>query len=356
MSAVTVSPRDSQKGGQLWRPMMRVIAIKNRWTIVAVGALSMAVLIVILVERAGLGGLYSSYLSNRCNTIRPGDGCGGLSNMFQAKRTVFSAVELLMRAIPVVIAVFVGAPLLSREFENNAYRFTWTQGMGRARYANSAIVLVGCFVGILSLVLGFSFAWYAHPFEVAGHASMWAPGVFDEAGPVYALWTLLLYVIGVLIGLIARRIVAAMAWAVALTAGVIIGWTSAGLGWALGLSPQVTTSVSPEGIGLGRLDAAALPDSALHGSWLIQAWITNARHEVLNPLATSRVQARLDSTPHGFVDHPIQWLEHHGFHYLVTFQGPDRFGYFHGGMAVALVILTGLGLLGASRLVRREPA
>ncbi len=44
-------------------------------------------------------------------------------------------VSSLMFVVPVLLGVFVGAPLISRELDTGTFRFAWTQGAGRTRWA-----------------------------------------------------------------------------------------------------------------------------------------------------------------------------------------------------------------------------
>ena len=45
-------------------------------------------------------------------------------------------VMLVMQAVPVIIGVFLGAPLLAREYTAGTVRFAWTQSIGRTRWAD----------------------------------------------------------------------------------------------------------------------------------------------------------------------------------------------------------------------------
>ncbi len=50
-------------------------------------------------------------------------------------------VSSLMFAVPVLLGAFAGAPLLSRELDSGTFRFAWTQGAGRTRWAVSTLVV-----------------------------------------------------------------------------------------------------------------------------------------------------------------------------------------------------------------------
>ena len=48
--------------------------------------------------------------------------------------TGLTLTAALFQVIPPLIGAFVGAPVLARELETGTFRFTWTQGFGRARW------------------------------------------------------------------------------------------------------------------------------------------------------------------------------------------------------------------------------
>ena len=67
--------------------------------------------------------------------------CGQLANnfLFQVGATTFYPVVYLLGmagvvAVPAVIGVFWGAPLIAREFETGTYRLAWTQSATRTRW------------------------------------------------------------------------------------------------------------------------------------------------------------------------------------------------------------------------------
>ena len=43
-----------------------------------------------------------------------------------------------LQVIPALVGVFVGGPVLAREWETGTFRFAWTQGCGRMRWAGIA--------------------------------------------------------------------------------------------------------------------------------------------------------------------------------------------------------------------------
>src|SRR5262249_28337251 len=64
---------------------------------------------------------------------------GGDSSVLQSGGA--QTVSSLMFGVPVLLGAFTGAPLLSRELESGTFRFAWTQGAGRTRWAASTLLV-----------------------------------------------------------------------------------------------------------------------------------------------------------------------------------------------------------------------
>jgi hypothetical protein len=51
-------------------------------------------------------------------------------------------VSIALQAVPALIGAFVGGPVLAREMESGTYRYAWTQGFGRWRWAMGKLVVL----------------------------------------------------------------------------------------------------------------------------------------------------------------------------------------------------------------------
>jgi hypothetical protein len=130
-----------------------------------------------------------------------------------------SAVWLsLLHAVPGLIGMFVGAPLLARDFELGTMPFVWCQGFTPLRWTATKLVLVGGAVGAAVVPIGMLFAWWYPPgaYVVWGNTILVWPGVTYPLGEsdlfpaAYVRWTLLAFVLGALAGALLRRTVPAM--------------------------------------------------------------------------------------------------------------------------------------------------
>jgi len=119
-------------------------------------------------------------------------------------------VSSLLFAVPVLLGAFAGAPLLSRELESGTFRFAWTQGAGRTRWALSTLVVPALAVVAATGACTGIFFWYFRPFFALGQVSEMLPLTFALLGVAFAAWSLLAYTLAAFLGALLRRTVLAM--------------------------------------------------------------------------------------------------------------------------------------------------
>src|SRR6266566_1227993 len=187
---------------------------------VLLGALSLYLLVTGLKIRAAYASVTACHPAGSA-------GCQQLSQLFDVGyyRTARTTSGLL-QAVPVLIGVFAGAPLLARELETGTFRFAWTQGCGRTRWAIAKLVPLAAALAAAAAAFSLLFSWYYHPFFVKGSDGVLAPQLFGLRGVAFAAWTLAAFAIGVSAGVVTRRTVPAMAAALA-------AWTGLDLATAL---------------------------------------------------------------------------------------------------------------------------
>lgn len=184
-------------------------------TIVAAAALAVLA-IVLLITGFRLSHAFDSTVIG-CQAH--GD-CAAADNALQGQDTALQDLtRLLMYAVPAVIGVFWGAPLLARELETGTYQLAWTQGVTRARWFGVKLVLTGlasvATAGLLSLMV----TWWFSPLERVA-AGRITPGEFSQGGIVIIGYAAFAFALGVAAGLLIRRTLPAMAVTLAIFVGV----------------------------------------------------------------------------------------------------------------------------------------
>ncbi|GCE50323.1 hypothetical protein EI42_04802 [Thermosporothrix hazakensis] len=123
-------------------------------------------------------------------------------------RTWYSLVFQSFPLLPFVVGIFLGAPLLAREYEKRTHLFVWTQSMSRTRWLSTNLMLLGSAVvlgfGALSLVA----TWWSFVQDATFSFSPWS--TFMIRGSVLVANVLFGLLFGVMIGAIVRRVLPAM--------------------------------------------------------------------------------------------------------------------------------------------------
>ena len=167
----------------------------------------------------------------------------------------------LLLVIPVLLGVFVGAPVLARELETGTFRFAWTQGCGRLRWAVTKLGLLATALTAAAWAFSQLFSWYFHPFIADGQVSRLLPLAFGALGVAFAAWTLAAFAIGAFAGAVIRRTVPAMAVSLAV-------WTVLDFATAIFLRAHYQAPLTLRG------GAPFMPPPSVGNSWVVSQWIT----------------------------------------------------------------------------------
>jgi hypothetical protein len=227
-------------------------------------------------------------------------------------------------AVPVLIGAFAGAPILSRELEVGTFRFAWTQGAGRTRWTLARLALPAVMVTAAAAVFSQLFGWFYYPFFATGDSAL-APQYFELTGIAFAAWTLAAFAIGALAGVLIRKVVPAIAAAMAAWAGLLL-----------------VTSLY-----LRRLYQAPLSvRNGGHGApgvspWLISQWWTGPNGKTIT--SENKIIALINHPQPGYT----QWT---------TYEPGTRYWHFQFIEGGWLLVLSLLLIAAAIWLIRRRAA
>jgi ABC-type transport system involved in multi-copper enzyme maturation permease subunit len=349
MTALTVAVgQDRDLRPVPWRRMVWVTWRQHRIALAGVAALLGGGAVYLLIM--GLSIHHSYAAATACHPATP-DYCGNLiGNFLSTYWTGAQLTSVLLQLVPVLIGAFVGAPVLARELETGTFRFIWTQGFGRARWAVAKLTMLAVVVTAAAGAFSVLYAWYIRPFLAAAvsQQSSLAGEIFDLKGVAFAAWTLAAFAIGALAGMLIRRIVPAMAATLAVYAGLAFTTTL----WLRQhyLAPLVTSS--PGG-----------PPGPANAALPVSQWYTGPNgkpvsQSVINHLLrgyqpnVTKVGRNSFKT---FVD-PHQYLAQHGYTQWMSYQPASRFWPFQWIESGWLVALSLILIAATIWLVRRRAA
>ncbi len=92
--------------------------------------------------------------------------------------------------MPIAIGMFLGAPLLAREYAAGTASFAWTQDAGRLRLVLTKVVLLGLAVLAAGAVIGWLAQWSVQPVAIRPTANFdrWDPALFDATPVTEPAW------------------------------------------------------------------------------------------------------------------------------------------------------------------------
>lgn len=261
---------------------------------------------------------------------------------------------LVLQPVPALIGAFIGAPMLAREMETGTFRYAWTQGFGRWRWALAKLVMVGVAVTVVAGAFSLLVSWYYQPYVAAGYRAQYSvpsvlsPGLFDVRGVDFAAWTLAAFAIGALAGMLIRRVVPAIVATLAAYCGLAL--VAGNLLRAHYMAPLVAKN-------------ANIPGSALINSeWWTKggkfAFGGQVPFNLLPPLCPSSFKPGPGGAGGGVVTNgsltPAQCLIEHGYTHWASFEPASRFWPFQwievGWLLALSVLLIAVTVL----LVRRR--
>ncbi|MEH0420354.1 ABC transporter [Streptomyces sp. B21-083] len=171
------------------------------WTILAAAALSVAWMV---YQRGQLVDFLDGY-------GYPGKDLSDADGAFQQYDDAFSSVAFGLQAIPVLLGVFLGAPLLAGDLENGTAKLVAAQSMSRTRWLATKLALTGLVVLVSTVALSAVFGWWWSPVKSEVTVLDWtSTDAFNNTGPVPFALTLLSVFGGVAIGAVLRRTLMAM--------------------------------------------------------------------------------------------------------------------------------------------------
>jgi hypothetical protein len=343
MTALTVPARPVEDTGPrpvLWRRMAWVTWRQHRTALAGVAALLGALAVGLWLIGLRLHHAYAAAAA--CHPAASAI----CYDMFSSFNTMdgFLATGVILQILPALIGAFAGAPVLAREMETGTFRYVWTQGFGRWRWALAKLVLLAvalpAAVGLFTLLT----SWYYEPYFAAGNPTPqtpFSPGLFGLRGPAFAAWTLAAFAIGALAGMLTRRVVPAIAATLAAYAGLAVA-TGLYLRQHY-LTPLLTSNPN-------------LPGSA----WVIsQQWQTKSGQPVSQSVLGQVLQGAPQLAGKGGVPNSpnvTQYLIQHGYTQWTSYQPGSRFWPFQWIESGWLLALSVLLIAATVWLVRRRAA
>ncbi len=215
------------------------------------------------------------YDASGITTCKAHGDCPALESLFLAHEKLLQ--DLLgpaLLAIPALLGLFWGAPLLARELESGSYRLAWTQSIPRTRWLAVKVTLVGGASIVVAELSSLMVSWWFSPIDKV-NMNRFTPAIFDERGIVTIGYAAFAVALGITAGAIIRKTLPAMA-------ATLLGFTAVRLLITFVVRPDLIapTHVSAPLARVSDLGFAAAPSGTtlMAGTPAIpNAWIQSNR-------------------------------------------------------------------------------
>ncbi|MFD3973393.1 ABC transporter permease [Streptomyces cyaneofuscatus] len=208
-------------------------------------------------------------------------------------------ISTLLSGLPLILAVFIGAPLIAGDRENGTAQLVTTQSVTRRQWLVSKLVFAYTLALFSGLVLSAAYTWWWQPHRSLFYTK-WVEGpIFDNTGPVLPALLLFMTAAGITIGVLLRRLVPAMAVALAFTAVSAYVWDEIRI--RLGSTQMFTYPMDSE-----------LP-ARFDEAYEVDRWVGNAQGELFGwgtcAEATEKAQNACIAK-HGIINDVIEYLDY----------------------------------------------
>jgi hypothetical protein len=131
--------------------------------------------------------------------------------------TLANALNTLVVAVPGLVGMFWGAPLIAREFETGSFRLAWTQGVTRTRWLAVKLGVAGGASMIAAGLLSLMVTWWSSPIAAVDGSRL---SSFHCSGVAPVGYAAFAFTLGAVAGLFIRRTLPAIAVTLAIFAAV----------------------------------------------------------------------------------------------------------------------------------------
>ncbi|WP_405987908.1 ABC transporter permease subunit [Streptomyces sp. NBC_00986] len=248
-----------------------------------------------------------------------------LNRISSADQSLYYVGWAIVLALPAIIGLFWGAPLIARELEDGTHRLAWNQTVTRTRWLATKLALAGLVTMTVAGLASLAVTWWSRPIDQAVGSGADSstpffpridPMVFGARGVVPIGYGAFAFILGVTVGVLFRRTLPAMATTLAVFAAVQIAMPL----WIrphLATSVQVTlpfTQAKPTSIGV---DSVREVDFGQPDAWILAEQTVNASgHPTAMPPSFADCASFADC---------VHALDKSGYQQQVTYQPADNF-------------------------------
>jgi hypothetical protein len=263
-----------------------------------------------------------------------GADCQGV-RLFRGDGFIIDLVNLTV-AVPILIGAFWGATAIGREYDTGTNVLVWTQSVTRRRWVRDKISVLLASSVIAGAALSGMVTWWSQTLNTY-HDQRFDPLQFDIQGLMPIAYTLFAAALGLVAGVVWRRVLPAIAT-------VVAGFVAVRLPIEQYARPHYASPIT-------RIESAFKPSGLPSGAWEQHSDLVHNGTVVSGPIRVP--QGCVDAVTRTSMD---RCMQQHGYFLSRTYQPADRYWTFQWIEAGIFVAISALLVALAVVLVRRRDA
>ncbi|MEU6995122.1 ABC transporter permease [Streptomyces sp. NPDC046465] len=204
------TPRLSGTAWLVWRQHRAAY-----WTVIALTLLGVLAMVY-------LRGQLMDQLDALDSSTRKSD---GLPPDFEKYTNRLSSFGGFLGYVPILVGVFLGAPLVAGDLESGTAKLVTSQSVSRLRWLTTKYAVTAALIALSTAVLGTVFSWWWSPLRGRADTLEWTSGTFfDSTGVMPVAYALLTFTVGVAVGLVLRRTLVSMVVTLGIVGAIGVVW------------------------------------------------------------------------------------------------------------------------------------
>lgn len=359
MTAVTTVSTKQDAGSPSCAVLARAIWRQNRAAVACLLIVFAAVAIGLIVTGVQTHRAYATYNQHHCIITRLPICHQIVIGPMNASTWVLAKLTGIA-VLPALAGTFLGAPLIAREFETGAFRFSQAQAVSFRRQLAFKLLFLGAVLAVATALLGALTMWDVAPYEhisVGRYTglSYWWPVYFNSTALMLPVWVLLDFSLGVLAGVVIKRLMPAMAATLVAAAAAAAGmtgyarWSPNGLYSKLLRVSAITMRDGPSPFGHSTYSARwprAVIGPASYppyppGSVQVTSWFAGPGGRPLSPEAELQLFDSIPGSVFRSLARARAWVGARHITAWISYQPPDRYWIFQAVLAAILLVVAG---------------
>lgn len=274
--------------------------------------------------------------------------CGNLRLFQSGGYSAVSVIVTLTIAVPLLLGLFWGAPLVATEFEQGTHQFIWTQGVARARWMAAKISWVLLAAAVWGGAVAAVVTWWSGTNNTINQDRFYSALKFSTQGVVPIAYSIFAVALGIAAGTAFRRVLPALGATLAIFAALLVV-----------LQTVVRPHYLPAVARTLPLTEASIPAS----SWILAGNIISPAKAIVGFIGNGSgnwafqgiMPASCMAVAHS---RSAAWscLSAHGYRVALTYQPGSRYWAFQGIESGIFLILAALLAALTIRLIIRRDA